>query len=367
MSNTKNEKPTRLSNASASGVTRPQWVTSVASGLGSGSQSSGRKLYVLLALWAVVLTVAMAAVGTGMRDDEGTPITQSVPEAFVKPIDSLSDGSAAQAGRHLQIDAEKLNDALPSVFRNTQPNVITNSEHLKPIASMLLSQERPLRVLHLGDSHVAGKSFPQAVKGVLTEQFGSAESADEGSGVWFNFIGSNGATSSRFLTGNYMQRIADLRPDLIILSLGTNEAHGMGYREAAHTEQLNTFFERLNTACPNAVILLTTPPGDYLTTTYVNYRRTSRHSRKKVRQVRRSTRPNPMSVRCAANIMAYGAEHDMAVWDMHSICGGSLAERNWVSAHLMRPDRIHFQPDGYALQGRLLGNALVRTLAEMEL
>lgn len=251
-------------------------------------------------------------------------------------------------------------------FRNTQPNEIIHSERLKPIAAILLSKERPLRVLHLGDSHVAGKTFPQAVKEVLAEQFGTAESADEGSGVYFRFIGRNGATSASFLTNDYMQSIAEVSPDLIILSLGTNEAHGMGYREELHTEQLNTFFEMLRDACPQATILLTTPPGDYLTTTYVNYRRTSRHSRKKVRQVRRSTRPNPMGPRCAANILAYGNEHNMPVWDLHTICGGNLTERNWVSAHLMRPDRIHFQPAGYTLQGHLLGNALVRALAGIE-
>lgn len=38
-----------------------------------------------------------------------------------------------------------------------------------------------------------------------------------------------------------MQKFAEKCPDLIMLSLGTNEAHGMGYRPEQHEVQLNNF------------------------------------------------------------------------------------------------------------------------------
>lgn len=55
----------------------------------------------------------------------------------------------------------------------------------------------------------------------------------------------------------------------------------------------------------------------------------------------------------------------MPVWNLFDICGGEqAAQRNWVAAHYMRPDRIHFQPNGYALHGKLLGEAIAKALAE---
>ena len=51
----------------------------------------------------------------------------------------------------------------------------------------------------------------------------------------------------------------------------------------------------------------------------------------------------------------------MPVWNMFDICGGEeAAHRNWVTAHYMRADRIHFEPQGYTVQGKLLGEALAR-------
>lgn len=349
---------------------KPRWHASTSSGVTPSAQGSSRKLYVLLTLWAVVLTVAMAAAVSDSTDTAGLQKRQT-PAAFLHPEgkDSHEEQGSAEADPvKLDIDVDRLNTKFPAAFRNTRPNALNHPEWLAPVAQILSEGKRPLRVLHIGDSHVAGKSFPQALKSSLTTALGEASSADEGQGVWFSYVGSNGATSQRFLSETYMNRFAEARPDFIILSLGTNEAHGMGYREDLHDRQLNEFFKQLQNACPDATVMLTTPPGDYLTTSYVNYRRTSRYSRKKVKVVRRSSRVNPMSSRCAANIVNYGEEHHMAVWDLFSICGGEEgpAQRNWVSAHLMRADRIHFEPAGYKLQGQMLGEAILRGLHDCE-
>ena len=365
--NMKQNKQTKETKASA--TEQPRWQASSCSGLTESSHSSRRKLYVLLGLWAVVLTVAMAAaVGSNDEDQRPRPNPTQKPNAF--KADCTNEDSClthpAQDAK-LPIDVDHLNQSLPSSFRLTKPNQLIHAEWLTPVARILKEGKRPLRVLHIGDSHVAGKSFPQALKETLTASLGKASSATEGSGVWFSYVGSNGATSQRFLSDTYMKRFAESDADLIIVSLGTNEAHGMGYREDLHDRQLNRFFGLLKGACPHAVVVLTTPPGDYLTSSYVNYRRTSRHSHKKVKVVRHTSRPNPMSSRCAANIVSYGAEYGMPVWDLFSIGGGeeAPAQRNWVVAHMMRADRIHFEPAGYKVQGRLLGNAILAALATL--
>ena len=176
-------------------------------------------------------------------------------------------------------------------------------------------------------------------------------------------MGNNGATAVTFTNEVYFSDFADKAPDLIVLSLGTNEAHGMGYREDLHERQLKAFLAGLERACPGAVVLLTTPPGDYLTPRYGDSRKMGR-SKRRTKQVRTAKRPNPMSGRCARFLSDYAGEHAMACWNLYEICGGDeMAQRNWVAGHYMRPDRVHFEPKGYQLQGTLLAEALVRALA----
>lgn len=333
------------------------------------SEGSGRKLYVLVAAWVIVIGMAVAAsigAGSGIRhhNEQGATLGENAFRRSTAYDDELSSESA---GPQQRPDVPLLNQpgsSMPAGFSHTQDNIIDQPQLLQQAAFVLADGERPLRVLHIGDSHVAGKTFPLAVKETLTHCLGQAGKPDEGRGVWFNYTGKNGATSASFLSGKYMEDFAEKRPDLIIVSLGTNEAHSMNYREDLHERQLDAFFGRLKEACPGAAILLTTPPGDYLSSTYVNYRQTSR-SRHRQRQVRSAKRPNPMSARCALFIADYGHGNHMAVWDLFSICGGErAAHANWTGNGLMRPDRIHFEPEGYTIQGHLLGEAIVRALAE---
>lgn len=368
--NTNGAKPSKrnktvISEEHSSATKRPVWDGTSTSGI-PHSQSSSKKFYTLIALWIVVLTVAVAAVSTNSNCSSRKSRTK-LPDAFRRDNAGAASGTfaadAPQDTVSLGYDLSAIDASLPSSFRNTHTNEITDGLLLQPCSRILAAGERPLNVLQIGDSHVAGKTFPLNVKEVLTQVFGDADSNGGEKGVKFSYIGSNGATSSRFLTDAYMSRFAALSPDLIVLSLGTNEAHGMGYNEDTHTQQLDKFFERLKEACPNAVIVLTTPPGDYLTTSYVTRIRKSRKSKRYVRRVRYASRPNPMSSRCADNIVRYGKAHGMAVWNLYYIAGGEqAAQRNWVIGHLMRADKIHFEPAGYKIHGQLLGYALAKAL-----
>lgn len=369
-------KRTENKGAHKTQTSQPQWLHSTCTKMtahmaeASKSDSSGRKLYLILAGWVALIGIAVAAhwpYGNEGRQTATDPNNAFLPaeNAFrtAQDITTAEEAFDTHQATSVQLLTE-LDNSLPSSFRNTQQNVINNPELLRPAAVILRKGQRPLKVMQIGDSHVAGKTFPQTLKQTLCKYLGEAERPDSGTGVWFSYFGSNGATTQRFLTPGYMQKFAEKNPDLIILSLGTNEAHGMGYRKDLHEKQLNTFLAQLREACPEATILMTTPPGDYLSSSYVNYRRTSR-SKKKKRYVRYVKRPNPMSARCAELLAEYGEEHQMPVWNMFDICGGQeAAQRNWVSAHYMRADRIHFEPQGYTVQGKLLGEALARAFSK---
>ncbi len=302
--------------------------------------------------WVALLTftlgylVAAATAAVGPR-----PAPSGIAPAALTPINETGEAKA-------NFQPAELTAELPAAFNATKANVLNRPESLAGVFSILTNQERALRVLHLGDSHVAGNSYPQAVRSTLEKAWGRAESDSAHNGVRFRYEGSNGATLSRFATEAWMTRIAAARPDLIILSFGTNECHGMGYSETAHRAQLKQFYAMLREACPDAVVMLTTPPGDYLTTRTTQTVRSGRG--KKGRRISRSaSRVNPMTTRCAAELERFASDEGLALWDLNSIAGSEQAAPNWRAASMMRPDRIHYTPEGYTLQGRLLGEAIL--------
>ena len=249
-------------------------------------------------------------------------------------------------------------DSLLRKFVHSQPDSIIRHHQLTTVFDTLVHSDRPLRVLHIGDSHVAGKSLPMAVKQYLGNAFGLAENDSVNSGISFSFIAKNGATALNFLTPERKESIRGKNADLVIMSFGTNECHGMGYREEEHLASLTAAVDTVRSLCPEATILLTTPPGDYLshrTRYYIKGR-----DGKRYRRYRYNRKPNPMTTRCAALICRYAEEQDMPVWDLNTIVGGEMSVRNWQKQNMMRKDMIHFYPEGYAFQGRMFGEALVK-------
>lgn len=299
-------------------------------------------------LWVALLTFFLGyLVSTATAGGDYTSPPQAAVQDDVEP-----DTLPAKVNR-----VQTSGAALPQNFINGAPNVITRPEALRAAFDIVRSGERPLRVLHIGDSHVAGKDFPLAVRKDLETAWGKADTAST-KGLVFNFIGKNGAIAHQFASSERLAQIAEARPDLVIVSFGTNECHGMGYTEDVHRAQLTAFLDTLRATVPNAVILLTTPPGDYITSRTTSY--VSRGRKRRRRRVTRSVqRVNPMTERGANLIAAVAAERGLALWNLNAIAGSGAAASRWHSAGLMRPDRIHFTPEGYTLQGRLLADALL--------
>lgn len=280
----------------------------------------------------IILLMLTMAVSTAMAFAR-----HRIATAQSGPIDTLLTETPVVVD---SVPRVEVGNSMPRAFAGTTVNAIEGDTLLFPLFDTLRLAGRPLRILHVGDSHVAPGTFTRAMEATLAagwEAVGSAE---------VHFFGHNGATVNYFATEEWMQKIAEQAPDLIIVSLGTNECHGMGYNEAQHRGQMQAFFTLLAEACPSAAILLTTPPGDYLSV---------RASRRR----RRAANPNPMTARAAAEIKQFGLEGGMAVWDLHTVAGGKRALDNWIGGGLMQRDRVHFTPEGYQLQGHLLGEALL--------
>lgn len=247
---------------------------------------------------------------------------------------------------------------MPAVFRNTTENELTDpAGSLHPFWEKLGALDRPLRIVHIGDSHVRGHVFPYVMRCCLEDDFGSKAvenipvtyqtsgiARETGSnGVVYHILGVNGATCQSFSTPEHIRQIADLHPDLVILSFGTNEAHGRRYNASEHTAAMNHLIEELKASCSDVAFLMTTPPGAY------------------VRNGRRGKIINPRTPLVVENELKFAREHGIAIWDMYDIVGGKQrACLNWNAAKMYQRDKIHFTHEGYTLQGLLLHEAFIK-------
>lgn len=228
---------------------------------------------------------------------------------------------------------------IPNSFQQMQENLIVDTLGiLAPFWEKVRQLRRKksgniLRVLHVGDSHIRGHILPRTTGDSLQLTVGRLTYTD---------MGINGATCETFSTANKIREIQAERPDLLILSFGTNESHNRGYNAMRHYQQMDSFVRMLRTALPGVPILMTTPPGSY-------------------QGRRRAYSLNPRTAVAVQTIHRFAADNGIAVWDMFTIVGGARrACLNWQSAKMMRPDHVHYTVEGYVFQGQLLYHAIVK-------
>lgn len=163
-------------------------------------------------------------------------------------------------------------------------------------------------------------------------------------GILYHSIGVNGAMYVNYTDKEYLQRLSLLRPQLLIISLGTNETFGRNFSGLEFSEQVHRFLSLVKEVMPQTEILLTTPPECYKRT-YVKKKRV---------YVR-----NANTEKAAAALRQIAREEGIACWDLFTATGGKNSCRKWYTQHLMSKDRIHFTQRGYEDQGVLLYRALM--------
>ncbi|MEQ1744164.1 MAG: GDSL-type esterase/lipase family protein [Saprospiraceae bacterium] len=160
----------------------------------------------------------------------------------------------------------------------------------------------------------------------------------EMAGVVYHSIGVNGAKFSDFVRARYFARqLADLSPDLVVLSFGTNEAQGK-LTEGHVYQQMGELVAQIKVYAPNTCFLLTTPADSYL----------------------KGKGFNPYMGPICADIRRFARENGYALWDLFELAGGEHSAQSWKSAGLMAHDSVHYSKTGYAVQGKLFYQALMR-------
>lgn len=177
------------------------------------------------------------------------------------------------------------------------------------------------------------------------------------SGVVLHSIGNNGACYQHYnQLDSFAARTAVFAPDLIIISLGTNEAFGNCKDPNAIKNEIHRLVSALQESNPEAAILLTTPME-------CDRRQRTRRGRRRRRRTVFATNTNCLTVRNV--IMQYGAENNIAVWDLYTVAGGKGSAAKWVANSLLaKRDHVHCSAEGYRLQGKLLAEAIIQSLSE---
>jgi hypothetical protein len=159
-------------------------------------------------------------------------------------------------------------------------------------------------------------------------------------GILYNMIGVNGAEFRHYnLSVYFLEQLSYLKPDLVIVSMGTNEGFGNGFNKEEFLRNMDTLVSGIRTRNPGVGILLTTP-GD-------SFKRSKKG---------RVKNPNMTIVR--NTIVEYAESHNCAWWDLYEIMGGYGSMAKWFVARLAAKDRVHFSSQGYVIQGGLLYKAL---------
>ena len=176
-------------------------------------------------------------------------------------------------------------------------------------------------------------------------------------GVVLHSIGNNGACYQHYnQLDSFASRTTLFAPNLIIISLGTNEAFGSCKDTQAIKNEIHRLVSALLESNPEAAILLTTPME-------CDRRQRSRRGRRRRRRTVFATNTNCLTVRNI--IMQYGAENNIAVWDLYTVAGGKGSAAKWVANSLLaKRDHVHCTAEGYRLQGKLLAEALIQSLTE---
>lgn len=159
-------------------------------------------------------------------------------------------------------------------------------------------------------------------------------------GVTYSSLGINGArldVIDKWQAG-WQDTLKALRPDLVILAYGTNEAFDDTLDLELYKAHLDATLTQLRQQMPKAVILLVGPPDS------IKQRRASSCA---------ARQPQPLA--SVIRIQRQAAqEHKALFWDWQAEMGGPCSIAAWQASGLGRPDLIHLTADGYRKSATLL-------------
>lgn len=186
------------------------------------------------------------------------------------------------------------------------------------------------RVLMVGDSHIALKTYPEELKSILH---------DECPEVDFDCIGVGGAGFYTYVNKpSLMQKIYDKKPEVLVVALGTNDCNNTQYMASRSLKFITRFYDGIKANLPDCKIVFVTP--FYFKT-------------KKVHGSGMEINPNVPAM--TKVICDFAASHD----DTYSINLLDDYGMYFLDNNLLRKDLIHLTKYGYISLANLVADGLL--------
>ncbi len=184
-------------------------------------------------------------------------------------------------------------------------------------------QEKPMSSIYVLS---AKKQDIYNINGLVVEK--------DAPGVVYHNIGTIGSMADHFnATPLFFEQLPILRPDLVVVSFGTNESFG----ELSADEfmgSMELILDNVKMYCRGVPVLVTTPPASLL----------------------RNKRPNSYVAEYSEAMLR---KTDVAVWDLYKFTGGLAVAEETSQPHKISGDNIHYTVEGYVDQGTALAAALL--------
>lgn len=164
-------------------------------------------------------------------------------------------------------------------------------------------------------------------------------------GISYTSVGINGARVPHYFEEpcpNLERDLAFYKPDLVILSIGINDANVENFDEKRFRANYDTLITRLYRVAPNVPIIFTSNNDSY----------------KKIRRRRYAKHPNGAIARDAFKKLA--EDYKAGFWDLFTLMGGLGSMSDWEKAGLAKKDKVHFTHDGYVFLGDMLYAAFLK-------
>jgi lysophospholipase L1-like esterase len=173
--------------------------------------------------------------------------------------------------------------------------------------------------------------------------YGLACRSMKDTGVVYHSIGVNGAEYRHYNNSeHFFQHLEQLNPDLLIVSLGTNEAYNyLEFSKEIFYNHIDNFVKNVRKKNPHATLLLTVPGASH-------------------RRAGKFTQNNLLIEEAREVIVQYCKEKNMPYWDWYQIMGGRGSIEQWSAAGLTDRAKVHYSAKGYRMQGYLFFEALMK-------
>lgn len=163
-------------------------------------------------------------------------------------------------------------------------------------------------------------------------------------GIVVHSVGVNGASLPSWLRcSEFEHQMGLLKPDLVLLAVGVNDANVAYGRfdTTAYIANYNRILEQIYRINPDCAVIFITNNDCVL--------RTGRYSH--------GANRNTALVASAMRTLA--KQHNAGIWDLYDIMGGFGSMAVWRDRGLANKDRVHFLAPGYRLLGDMLFNAII--------